>query len=69
MRGDPTKKMCPGCHKILPIEDFLNSKGNKMTYCRPCQHQVNIVEGLRRKMLRPKRPRKPRRTNGYYEKV
>ena len=69
MRGDPTKKMCPGCHKILPIEDFLNSKGNKMAYCRPCQHQINILVGYNKKRMKPNRPRKLRSTNSYYEKV
>lgn len=35
--------MCNRCHKRLPIEEFIGSKGNIIGRCKVCQEKANIV--------------------------
>lgn len=36
-------KVCNRCHKRLPIEEFIGSKGNIIGRCKVCQEKANIV--------------------------
>ena len=36
--------MCNRCHKRLPIEEFIGSKGNIIGRCKVCQEKANIVD-------------------------
>lgn len=37
-------KVCNRCHKRLPIEEFIGSKGNIIGRCKVCQEKANIVD-------------------------
>lgn len=49
-------KVCPACHRRLPLESFYPNKGRadgRASYCRPCyRSKTNYNRALKREAIR-----------------